>query len=166
MSKIKINSNLPTCIVYAPVDCYSGYSAHSRDIVKSLIELKGKDWDIQVMACRWGNTPQSFIKDNFNEWGFMQEYIIPVGPLNKKPEYMVWITVPNEFQAIGNYNIGITAGIETTVCDPSWIEGCNRMDLTLVSSVKIIISSLSSINGSKCSNNFSNSSASSQTVIK
>jgi len=131
--QLKIN-NLPTCIVYAPVDCYSGYSAHSRDIVKSLIEIKGKEWDIKVMACRWGNTPQSFIKDNFNEWGFMQEYIIPVGPLNKKPEYMIWITVPNEFQAIGNYNIGITAGIETTVCDPSWIEGCNRMDLTLVSS--------------------------------
>ena len=42
--------------------------------------------------------------------------------------------MPNEFQPIGKYNIGLTAGIETTVCDPSWIEGCNRMDLNLVSS--------------------------------
>ena len=44
------------------------------------------------------------------------------------------ITVPNEFQPVGKFNIGITAGIETTVCDPSWIEGCNRMNLTLTSS--------------------------------
>ena len=35
---------------------------------------------------------------------------------------------------MGKYNIGLTAGIETTVCDGSWIEGCNRMDLILTSS--------------------------------
>ena len=44
------------------------------------------------------------------------------------------ITVPNEFQPVGKYNIGVTAGIETTVCAPEWIEGVNRMNLTLVSS--------------------------------
>jgi hypothetical protein len=42
--------------------------------------------------------------------------------------------VPNEFQKVGKYNIGLTAGIETTMCDPSWIQGCNNMDLVLVSS--------------------------------
>jgi hypothetical protein len=35
---------------------------------------------------------------------------------------------------MGEYNIGFTAGIETTVCDPQWIEGLNRMDLNFVSS--------------------------------
>ena len=44
------------------------------------------------------------------------------------------ITVPNEFQQIGKFNIGVTAGIETTICDPSWLEGLNRMNLNLVSS--------------------------------
>jgi glycosyltransferase involved in cell wall biosynthesis len=44
------------------------------------------------------------------------------------------ITVPNEFQPVGKYNIGVTAGIETTICAPEWIEGINRMNLTLVSS--------------------------------
>ena len=42
--------------------------------------------------------------------------------------------MPNEFQPAGKYNIGLTAGIETTGCHPSWIEGCNRMDLVLTSS--------------------------------
>jgi glycosyltransferase involved in cell wall biosynthesis len=44
------------------------------------------------------------------------------------------ITIPNEFQPVGKYNIGVTAGIETTICDAAWIEGVNRMNLTLVSS--------------------------------
>jgi glycosyltransferase involved in cell wall biosynthesis len=44
------------------------------------------------------------------------------------------ITVPNEFQPIGKYNIGCTAGIETTVAPAEWIEGCNRMNLILGSS--------------------------------
>jgi glycosyltransferase involved in cell wall biosynthesis len=35
---------------------------------------------------------------------------------------------------VGKFNIGVTAGIETTICDPTWIDGCNRMDLILTSS--------------------------------
>jgi hypothetical protein len=35
---------------------------------------------------------------------------------------------------LGKYNIGITAGIETTACPPDWIEGMNRMDLNIVPS--------------------------------
>jgi len=44
------------------------------------------------------------------------------------------ITIPNEFQPVGKYNIGITAGIESTAPPPDFIEGMNRMDLNLVSS--------------------------------
>ena len=51
-----------------------------------------------------------------------------------KPDYWCQITVPNEFQPVGKYNIGLTAGMETTIVDGSWIEGCNRMDLILTSS--------------------------------
>jgi glycosyltransferase involved in cell wall biosynthesis len=54
--------------------------------------------------------------------------------LPKKPDVWIQITVPNEFQPLGVYNIGVTAGVETTAADPAWIEGVNRMDLTLVSS--------------------------------
>jgi glycosyltransferase involved in cell wall biosynthesis len=44
------------------------------------------------------------------------------------------ITVPNEFQPVGKFNVGMTAGIESTICAADWLEGCNRMDLNLVSS--------------------------------
>ena len=52
----------------------------------------------------------------------------------KQPDIWCQITVPNEFQPVGKYNIGLTAGIETTACAPQWIEGCNRMNLVLTSS--------------------------------
>jgi len=41
---------------------------------------------------------------------------------------------PNEFQPVGKYNIGITAGIETTAVKGEWVEGCNRMNLVITSS--------------------------------
>ena len=44
------------------------------------------------------------------------------------------ITIPNEFMPQGHYNIGMTAGIETTLCKPEWIEGCNRMNIVVGSS--------------------------------
>ena len=44
------------------------------------------------------------------------------------------MSVPNEFTPYGKFNIGITAGIETTICAAPWIEGLNRMDLNIVPS--------------------------------
>jgi hypothetical protein len=38
------------------------------------------------------------------------------------------------FNPLGKYNIGVTAGIETTAPHGSWIEGCNRMNLVITSS--------------------------------
>ena len=122
------------CIISCPIDCYAGYGARSRDIVKAIIDLKKDEWDIKIAPQRWGNTPWGFIEDHKEEWGFLKQYFLNTPQLPKQPEVWMQITVPNEFQAVGKYNIGITAGIETTICDASWIEGINRMNLTLVSS--------------------------------
>ena len=53
---------------------------------------------------------------------------------NKKPNVWIQITVPNEFTPVGDYNIGVTAGVETTVFPPECLEGMNRMDKVLISS--------------------------------
>jgi hypothetical protein len=121
-----------SCVIYAPVDTLSGYGARSRDTVKSIIELKKDEWDIKVISCPWGNTPTGFIKEN-PEWNFLNQYITPP-QLNAQPDIMIWITVPNEFQKVGKYNIGITAGLEINIVPADWVEGVNRMDLVLVSS--------------------------------
>ena len=46
----------------------------------------------------------------------------------------VRVSVANEFQPIGKFNIGITAGVETTVAPKDFIDGCNKMNLILVPS--------------------------------
>ena len=119
--------NKPTLVISCPIDTYSGYGARARDLVKSLLQL-GK-YDVKILAQRWGNTRFGYLKDH-NE-AELSSLIIP--SLTQKPDIWIQLTVPNEFQPVGKYNIGMTAGIETTICDPSWIEGCNKMNLIITS---------------------------------
>jgi hypothetical protein len=121
----------PLFVISCPVDTYSGYGARSRDLVKSIIELD--KYDVKIMPQRWGECPWGFINDN-PEWKFLEKHMLNSPQLPKQPEIWAQVTVPNEFQPIGKYNIGFTAGIETTIAIPEWIEGCNRMNLNIVSS--------------------------------
>jgi glycosyltransferase involved in cell wall biosynthesis len=128
--------NKPLCIVSSPVDTFSGYGARSRDFIKSLIKARGDEWDIKLLSQRWGSTPFGFLDDNIEDEADLKSRIIGSGSqIPTQPDVWFQITVPNEFQKVGKHlSIGVTAGIETTICDPSWIEGCNRMDLILASS--------------------------------
>lgn len=117
------------CVISCPILTASGYGARSRDLVKALLEVKGQEWDIKVLPQRWGQTEW---KKPEGELSWVAPLLI--GQLTQQPDVWMQVTVPNEFQPVGKFNIGVTAGIETTICDPSWIEGVNRMNLTLVSS--------------------------------
>ena len=120
-----------TYVISSPFDTYSGYGARSRDYIKSVIDL-GK-YEVKLMTQRWGETAWGFC-DNEPEWAFLKDHLLPDNKLQGKPDIWTQITIPNEFQPVGKYNIGVTAGIETTVCAGDWIEGMNRMDMNLVSS--------------------------------
>ena len=122
----------PLFFISCPIDTYSGYGARSRDIVKAL--LKSDKYDIKILPQRWGNTPFGFLQADNPEHKQILDCCWNQPQLPRQPDVWMQITVPNEFQAVGKFNIGVTAGIETTVCDPSWIEGVNRMSLNLVSS--------------------------------
>jgi len=118
----------PLCVVSCPIDTFSGYGARSRDFIKSLIESKDKEWDIKIMPQRWGDCPWNFLSQDDP---LRQRFI---GKLEQQPDVWMQITVPNEFQRVGKYNIGISAGIETNIYPGEFIEGSNKMDLNLVSS--------------------------------
>jgi hypothetical protein len=122
----------PVFVISCPIDTYSGYGARSRDIVKAII--KTDKYDVKILPQRWGATPWGFIEDHKEEWGFLQSHILVEPKLTQQPEIWAQITIPNEFQPVGKYNIGITAGIETTAVKGEWVEGCNRMNLIITSS--------------------------------
>lgn len=116
-----------TVVVQSPIATRSGYGERSRDFVKALIALD--KYDIKLIPTRWGSTPQNALTDADTD---ITSRIIT--QLTEQPDVFIQITIPNEFQPIGKYNIGVTAGIETTQCSPQFIEGCNRMNLVLASS--------------------------------
>jgi hypothetical protein len=121
----------PVFVISCPIDTYSGYGARSRDIVKAIIELE--KYDVKILPQRWGNTPFGFIQAH-PEWEFLAQYFLQTPQLPSQPEIWMQITVPNEFQPVGKFNIGCTAGIETTIAPAEWVEGCGRMNLILGSS--------------------------------
>ncbi len=120
----------PTLLFRGPVKTRSGYGSHSRDLLESLYQMNL--FDIKIDSCGWGSTPLTALeKDNlFHNW--IESNI--VSTLNSTPDFYVQVTVPNEFQRVGKFNIGVTAGIETSVAPKNWIDGCNRMDLIITTS--------------------------------
>jgi glycosyltransferase involved in cell wall biosynthesis len=120
--------NKPLAVVSCPIDTYSGYGARARDFVKALINTD--KYEVTILSQRWGNTRFGYLKDH-NETDLLSKIVDKV---TGQPEVWFQITVPNEFQPVGKYNIGVTAGMETTLVHPTWLEGCNRMDLVLTSS--------------------------------
>ena len=121
--------NKPSLVISCPIDTYSGYGARARDFVKSLINLD--KYDVKILPQRWGHTPEFFLDDN-EEWTYLKKYLI--NGLQVQPDIWIQHTIPNEFQSIGKFNIGLTAGIETTACKPEWIQGLNKMNLVIGSS--------------------------------
>jgi hypothetical protein len=125
----------PYCVISCPFLTVSGYGARARDVVKAIYELKKDDWQIEILCQRWGSTSWMTDDEIESDWSWSIPMLNKTGQLTRQPDYWFQITIPNECQPVGKlYNCLITAGIETTHCDPSWIDGCNKMDLILVSS--------------------------------
>ena len=120
----------PLLVYQAPVFTRSGYGDHSRDILKSLFAMD--KYDVKVVPTRWGNTPQNQV-DPTSEFG-KKVFSNVVTQVDRKPDIFMQMSVANEFEPKGNYNIGITAGVETTLIPKEFIEGSNKMDLVIVPS--------------------------------
>jgi len=121
----------PLCVVRAPCQTRSGYGDMSRDIIRHLIEYD--KYDVKVHSVPWGDTPMNALDENVPKDKMILDRIVRDGQL-PQPDLYVTITIPTEFEPVGKYNIGITAGIETTVASAQWVEACNRMNLVLTTS--------------------------------
>jgi hypothetical protein len=120
----------PTLVFQGPIFTRSGYGDHCRDLMKSLRKMD--KYDIKIIPLRWGNTPQNQV-DGESEFGrWMLDRVI--GGIEQKPDVFMQVSVANEFDAKGHYNIGVTAGVETTIAPKDFIDGSNKMDLIIVPS--------------------------------
>lgn len=115
-------------VIASPVATQSGYGHHAREIITNIIEKRDSEWDIKLISLPWGHTP--FTYPITADW---QRRIIPL-PLTEQPDMWIQITVPNEFQAVGKVNIGVTAGTEGDICPADWIDKINQMQVVIVPS--------------------------------
>ena len=122
--------NKPLLLFQAPIATRSGYGDHSRDLLKSIFAMD--KFDVKIVPTRWGTTPQNQL-DPSTEFGqkILQNIAVT---LDRQPDVFVQVSVANEFKKVGKYNIGVTAGVETTIAPKEFIDGCNLMDLVLVPS--------------------------------
>jgi glycosyltransferase involved in cell wall biosynthesis len=115
-------------VIASPVATQSGYGHHAREIITNIIEQRGSEWDVKLVSLPWGHTPMTYPISTD-----LQLRIIPL-PLTEQPDVWIQISVPNELQAVGKYNIGVTAGTEGDVCPEAWIDNLNAMQLVIVPS--------------------------------
>ena len=120
----------PSLLFRGPVETRSGYGSHSRDILESLRAMDM--FEIGIDSCNWGVTPLTALEDGneFHQW-IKKHKILSI---DTQPDVYVSVTISNEFIRVGKFNVGITAGIETTVAGKDLIDGCNNMDLIIVPS--------------------------------
>ena len=119
-------------ILKGPVLTRSGYGEQARFALRSLWSRPDL-YDVYIAATGWGKT--SWIIETDSEREMIDNVI------NKTTDYLeaggkfdmsVQVTIPNEWERIAPYNVGYTAGIETTRVAPEWIEKTNMMDKVVV----------------------------------
>lgn len=125
---------MKTLAIIAPYKCRSGYSVHSRAILKAIYNSPEitNEYQIKLLSTKWGSTPILKLnpEDPFERWLIDNEIL----QLTGQPDVSIQITIPSEFQRIGKFSLGITAGTEVTIAPLPFIEGSNKVDLVLTPS--------------------------------
>jgi glycosyltransferase involved in cell wall biosynthesis len=126
---------MKTVLLRAPVLTASGYGVHARQVARWLFETAAQkhDLDISVQPLRWGQT--HWITDVDAQDGLIKNIVQAASNEKKFYDVTIQLQLPNEWNPfLGVYNIGMTAGVETHICNPKWVEMVNKMDLVIVPS--------------------------------
>lgn len=118
----------------APVLTQSGYGVHARCVAKWL--LSRKDFDVKFILTPWGDTPFILNTDDVLIHTILQNSIPEP---NEKFDISFQLLLPNEWNtSLANYNVGMSACVETDKCNPEWITCCNKMNAVVVPSQHIV----------------------------
>ena len=116
----------------APFNTRSGYGDHARSIYYSIMDRD--DLDIKCLDVKWGNTPRNHLRPEVSRHKKLLDSFVTQDQIKGQPDVLMDIRIPNEFSTGAKINIGITAGVETDVVSPEFLEGMNKMNLNIVPS--------------------------------
>lgn len=121
-------------LLRGPVLTQSGYGVHCRQVAKWL--LQKEDIDVKFNALPWGETPWYINPNSLNGLigKIMERSIEP----KEKFDVSIQLQLPNEWNnSLAEFNIGMTAGVETDKCNPAWINCINGMQRVIVPSTHV-----------------------------
>ena len=121
-------------LLRGPTLTNSGYGVHSRQLFRWLLS-KEQEGKIKLLCqpTTWGITSWGISPEKFG--GLAGEIMKRSVAFETKPDVTFQVQMPFEFDSsLGNYNIGVTAGIETDRCHDSWHGFINSMDAVIVPS--------------------------------
>ena len=130
-------------LLKGPLLTRSGYGEQARFALRSLRSREDL-FDIFIQPLQWGQTSWTNEVNEERLWIDQTiEKTIAYIQQGGTFDMSLQVTIPNEFQKIAHYNIGYTAGIETTKAAPQWLVKCNEMDkiITISSFSKSVLDS-------------------------
>ena len=119
-------------VVRAPLLSVSGYGQHSRQVFEAVKKIPSADVFTQIV--QWGNT--SWFIDAEAEDGLIGDIMKRSSDEQSGFDISFQIQLPDEWSpTLAKINVGITAAVETDVCNPVWVEKCNGMSAIIVPSL-------------------------------
>lgn len=117
----------------SPILSRSGYGDHAREFAQFLLEHT-HEYDIHLIATPWGHNPQTGLKEKTELHSQLSTMFVDKSDVHDFYDIYVQMGLPPEFKRLGTYNVGITAGVETSKVNAPFIKGCNQMDTVIVPS--------------------------------
>jgi len=121
-------------LISGPILSRSGYGEMARFALRSLKE--NQELDLYISPTPWGNT--GWLWEENEERKLIDQLAaktaVYIQQSGGRPEFDIslQITIPNEWKKLAPVNIGYTAGIETNMISPAWLEPSQQMDKIIV----------------------------------
>lgn len=120
-------------LVRCPAYTASGYGLYSRQVIHAL--LSDPVFDTHVELLNWGNCSWTIEENEKQIIRPLVEKFMRAKQSNQENwDLFIQITIPNEFERKGKFNVLLTAGTETDRISPNWTQKVNETDITIVPS--------------------------------
>lgn len=132
IQKMGANIDMKKILVKGPALSSSGYGEHARYILRALRSREDL-FDIYLINIPWGIT--SWLWENSEEREWVDSLIaktVQYSQAGGKFDVSMQVTIPGEWEKLAAYNIGVTAGTESTKISPQWMEKCLLIDKIIV----------------------------------